>query len=341
MDGDKVYNVLITRKALMNIAVLGLMIWALFVLKNIVFVVLTSIVLASFIRIAAAKVKKTIGLSRILSVVLMYLLTFVVFGGVFYFFIPILLVETSNLLPLVIKYLPQGLPGVDLSGFAGASVSDLAGVKSFITLLASGFTNTLSGFFGGLVNVVLVAIISFYLSVSTDGVESFLRIITPADREAYVIDLWQRSQRKIALWAQGQLLLGLVVGILTVIGLVLLNVPHALLLGLLAAIFELIPFGIFLAAIPAVSLAFGASGVTLALMVVALYTIVQQLEAYLIAPLVVHKVTGVSPLVVILSVLIGLSLAGFWGLILAIPVAVTILEYINDLEKKRLAPKLQ
>ncbi len=132
------------------------------------------------------------------------------------------------------------------------------------------------------------------------------------------------------------MILGLVVGVLTFIGLTLLDVPQAILLAVVAAIFELIPFGIFLAAIPAVSLAFGAGGISLALMVVALYTVVQQLEGYLIAPLVVNKMTGVSPLVVILAVLVGVSLAGFWGLILGVPVAVTMLEYINDLEKERL-----
>ena len=83
------------------------------------------------------------------------------------------------------------------------------------------------------------------------------------------------------------------------------------------------------------SLAFTSGGLTLALMTIALYIIVQQLEGYLISPLVMNRITGVSPLVVILSVLVGVNLAGgSWGLILAVPVAVTALEYVGDLEKK-------
>jgi predicted PurR-regulated permease PerM len=187
-----------------------------------------------------------------------------------------------------------------------------------------------------MLNVVLVIVISFYLSVSNDGIESFLRILSPIEREEYVIGLWNRSQAKIARWMQGQLFLGLVIGILTFIGLTLLKVEHALLLAVLAAIFELIPFGIFLAAIPAVSFAFSGGGISLALMVVALYVLIQQLEGYLISPIVMNKMTGISPLVVIISVLIGVQLAGFWGLILAVPVAVTILEYIKDFEKKKI-----
>lgn len=344
---NKTYTVNISRRTLFNILVLAAFVFSLFFLKSLVLVVLTSVVLASFIRTSAEAARARFGMSRILSIVLMYLITFCFFAGVFYFFLPVLVVEITNIIPLISTYLPEGstlLGGLTPESFSGTSgLADADGVSSlinkfevFLGIILSGFGNTLSAFFGGLLNVVLVIIISFYLSVSADGIESFLRILTPIRKEAYVIDLWKRSQKKIALWMQGQLMLGLVVGVLTFIGLTLLNVPQAILLAVVAAIFELIPFGIFLAAIPAVSLAFGAGGISLGLMTVALYVVVQQLEGYLIAPLVVNKMTGVSPLVVILAVLIGVNLAGFWGLILGVPVAVTMLEYINDLEKERL-----
>lgn len=333
----------------MKIILAAAIILILFKLKHLAFVVLTSVVLASFIRTAAEYLNSRTRLNRILSVVIMYLLTILVFAGVFYFFVPILIVEMVNLVPVLTDYFPQGLPGVgnldlnalgDVEVVTNASATDIGmaieGAKNFISVVASGFGNTLSALFGGILNVALVAIISFYLSVSKDGIESFLRIVSPIHSEAYVIDLWKRSQRKIALWMQGQMILGVVVGLLTFLGLSLLGVKNAVLLAVIAAIFELIPFGIFLAAIPAVSLAFASGGITLAVMVVALYLIIQQLEGYLIAPLVVNKMTGVSPLVVILSVLVGVGLAGFWGLILAVPVAVTTLEYINDLERERL-----
>jgi predicted PurR-regulated permease PerM len=79
--------------------------------------------------------------------------------------------------------------------------------------------------------------------------------------------------------------------------------------------------------------AYSTGGITLAVKVIFLYTIVQQFENYLIAPLIVNKVIGISPLVVILSLLIGAELAGLWGLLLGIPVAVCLLEYLSDIEK--------
>lgn len=336
---NKIFTINISQKTIINIAVLGIIIFSLFHLKNIVFVVLTSVVLASFIRTTAVRVHGKFGLNRVFSVVLIYLLTILIFSTIFYFFLPVLIEEISNILPLVEEYLPAAKPIGETVVNVGQNLNtpeSVESVKSFLEVLGSGLGGTISTLFGGIANVALVAIISFYLSVSKDGIESFLRIIAPIHKEAYIIDLWKRSQRKIALWFQGQIILGLVVGLLTFIGLTLIGVENAILLSIVAAVFELIPFGIFLAAIPAVTLSFASGGISLALMVLALYIVIQQLEGYLIAPLVVNKVTGVSPLIVILAVLIGVKLAGFWGLLLAVPVAVTIVEYINDLEKRRL-----
>jgi predicted PurR-regulated permease PerM len=66
-----------------------------------------------------------------------------------------------------------------------------------------------------------------------------------------------------------------------------------------------------------------------------MYTVIGQFETYLIYPLIVRRATGISPIVVIISLLVGGTLAGFWGVILAIPCAVCILEFLDDLEKKK------
>lgn len=343
--GEKVYNVNISSRTIRNVVLIGLVVWLLVTLKSLVFVVMTSVVLATFIRTAAASLKRRLGITRILSIAVMYLLTFLIFAGIIYFFLPILLTEISNLIPVISKYLPGAsvVQNFDITNNTtsgvlaqGAQISGIIDhLKSFLGVVASGFGSTLSVLFGSILNVFLVVIISFYLSVSSDGIESFIRMLSPIEREEYIIGLWNRSQAKIARWMQGQLFLGLVIGILTFIGLTLLKIEHALLLSVLVAIFELIPFGIFLAAIPAISFGFASGGLSLAIMVAALYILIQQLEGYFIAPIVMNKMTGISPLVVILSVLVGVQLAGFWGLILAVPVAVTILEYIKDFEKKR------
>jgi predicted PurR-regulated permease PerM len=179
-------------------------------------------------------------------------------------------------------------------------------------------------------------VFSFYFAVQETGIDDFLRLVTPVEHEQYVVSLWRRSQDKIGKWMQGQLLLGLIVGVLLYLGLVILGVPYALLLAVLAAIFELIPvFGQILAALPAIAVAFGDGGVTAALLVLGLYLIVQQFESNLIYPLVVKKIVGVPPLLVILALLIGAKLAGFLGILLSVPIAAALQEFINDIQKKK------
>jgi predicted PurR-regulated permease PerM len=340
---NKTYSVNISNKTIFNLILIGAVIFAMIKIKSLILVVLTSVVIASFIGTSATALKNKLGISRGFSVALMYILTVATFGAVFYFFVPVLIKELISLIPLIAEYFPDAtsMGFFDFDNFnlySAESNSDqvIENLKSILSGISSGFISTITAFFGGVANVLLVAVISFYLSISKDGMETFLRIITPIQHEEYVINLWARSQRKIALWMSGQFVLGIIVGILTFIGLTLIGVEYALLLAVVAALFELIPFGIYLAIIPAITLSFATGGIPMMLFVVGLYIIIQQLESYLFAPLIVQKTTGISPLIVILSILIGISLAGFWGLILAIPVAVTVLEYVNDLEASKL-----
>lgn len=214
-----------------------------------------------------------------------------------------------------------------------AGLSDLIiGFQNVLSHFSSGFVSTVSAIFGGVLSFILIVVLSFYLVVQEDGVSNFLKIITPLKNEKYIISLWKRSQKKIGYWMQGQMLLGMIVGILLYLGLTILGIKNALLLSVFAAFFEIIPlFGPIIAAIPAVTLSFADGGFASALIVTGLYLIIQQFENHLIYPLVVKKVVGVSPILVILSLVIGYKLAGFLGVLLSVPIAATITEYFRDI----------
>lgn len=336
-------NVSISNRTLINALIIIGVTAVLFKLSDLVLVVLTSIVFASFARTVANHLKKY-RIPKTISVVVLYIVSFLILSGIFYFFVPVLIIELSKLIPIIANLIPGALDNSTLEGaknvaesvVEGAVLSDvIQNLQGLLVTFSTGFFGTVSNLFGNIANVILIIVISFYLSLSEDGIESFLKIITPKKHEDYVIGLWHRSQRKIAYWIRGQMMMGLLVGTLTFIGLALLGVEYALLLAVIAAVFELVPFGIIIASIPAISLGFASGGFSLAIFVAGLYIGIQQLEGYVFQPLIVRKVTGVSPIAVILSVLIGFKLAGFWGLVLAIPVAVTLLEYIKDREKTR------
>jgi predicted PurR-regulated permease PerM len=217
------------------------------------------------------------------------------------------------------------------------SVQEVIGnLRDVISGTSEGAFKTASFIFGGALSFFLIIILSFYLSVQEDGVGSFLRLITPVRTHGYVTDLWRRSQLKIGHWMQGQILLGVMIGVLVYLGLTILGVQHALLLAFVAAVFELIPvFGPIMSAIPAVLIAFGTGNVSEGFFVIGLYIIIHQFENNLLYPLVVKKIVGISPILVILAIVLGAKLAGFLGAILAVPLAAAFMEYINDVEKNK------
>jgi len=193
-----------------------------------------------------------------------------------------------------------------------------------------------SAIFGGVFSFILIIVFSFYFAVIETGVEGFLRVIAPYEHQAYVLGLWRRTRHKIGLWMQGQLLLAFIMGILVYLGLTILGVQHALILAVIAATFEIIPvFGPTLSAVPAVLIAFVDGGPSLGVLTIALYVIAQQFENHLIYPLVVTRVVGVPPLLVILALIVGWELAGFLGILLSVPAAAMIQELVSDMEARR------
>ncbi|MDB5254686.1 MAG: hypothetical protein JWL92_62 [Candidatus Nomurabacteria bacterium] len=320
----------------------------LFIIKDILLLILVSIVIASFVE-AGVKLFKSFGIGRTLSVPIIFMVVILVIAGIFYTFVPIIIRELSGVITSLLEYLPTGV-GVSSQSIEGAtsfissitkhaSLNDvLASVKASSVSLSQGVTTFIGATFGTMLDILMVIVMSFYLSIQEKGIDAFLRILTPLKHEQYVVNLWNRTQHKIGLWFKGQMLLGLIVGAITLVVLALLGVQYSFLIALVSGLAELIPFGIIFAAIPAILFAVLDGGVFLALKVLIFYIVVQQVENYVLSPVVAHRTVGIPPLVVLLSFVIGITVAGFWGAIIAIPVAVFILEYISDVEKQKLVP---
>lgn len=322
---------------------------ALWFLRDIVLVIITAVIVASSVE-PAVKFFARYRIHRIPAVLGVYVGLGGLLVGIFYAFVPPLLgelYEFSAKLPEVAKELNLSMLGGENDPlkksellFAqvaeGASPKDLLATLGKISSASQSFVGATSGIFGGFFSFILIVILSFYFAMQERGIENFLRIVIPFDKEAYAIDLWKRSKEKIGKWMQGQLILGVLIFVLVYLGLTIFGVPYALILALLAGILELIPvFGPIMAAIPAVLLAFSTGGTGLALGITAFYLVVQQFESNLIYPLVVRKIVGVPPIIVILALIVGAKLAGFLGILIAVPVVAALMEVVDDLEKSK------
>ncbi len=313
----------------------------LYAIRDIVLIILVAIIIASAVEPLIVWLTRY-KIPRVLSVFLIYLTGIVFFVGLFYLVIPPLAGEVQNffvslpvLLDSAFSELRAKFPLLPLDAVLPA-IRDLT-INADITIreALSGAFKTTSALFSGIVAFFLVFVISFYLAVQEDGISNVLRVIVPREHEEYVIGLWKRSQRKIGRWLQGQLLLGVIVGVIVFIALSILQVHYAFLLAVLSAAFELIPyFGPVMAAIPAIAIA-AIQKPILGLLVAGIFVLVQQMENHLIYPQVVRKTVGVHPLLAVISLLIGGKLAGLMGLIIAIPIAVVLVEYLSDVENRK------
>lgn len=343
MEKSRDISVHITSGSIVTVLLFLALAALLWFLKDLVLILVTAVVIASAMEPAINFLTKR-RVHRVLSVILVYLCVFGAFLSALFIFIPPLLVDAADFL----SRLPQTLSAINISdathgllpwGTVGDQISSadlLRNISKTLSDTTGGVFTTLSAFFGGLTSFVLIIVFSFYFSVQETGVDDFLRVVTPIKEQAYVLSLWKRSQEKIGKWMQGQLILGVIVGILLYLGLVILGIPNALMLAVIAGLFELIPvFGQILAAIPALVIGFSDGGVTALLLVAGLYLVVQQFEAHLIYPVVVKKVVGVPPLLVIIALIVGAKLAGFLGILLSVPIAAAIQEFVSDIERKK------
>lgn len=320
---------------------------ALFKIRDIVLVVLTAIVIASAVEPAAVWAKRY-KIPRIPTILAVYVFLALIFAGLFYFLLLPLLGEFTNFVASFPQYSEAILADPGFTGSFGniwGAISNsfspddiISHINTLVGTFSKGAFSSASIVFGGALSFILIVVLSFYLAVQDDGVGKFLKTITPWKHESYILSLWNRSKHKIGLWMQGQLLLAVIIMVLVYLGLLLIGIEHALLLAVLAGVLEIIPiFGPIMAAIPAVLIGFTQGGTSTGLIVAGLFLIIQQFENQLIYPLVVKKVVGVPPMVSILALLIGGKLAGFLGILISVPLATVVIEFLNDLEEKKMA----
>jgi len=321
----------------------------LYVLRDVVMVILAAIVISAAIDPGVTWFERR-KIPRALGVIAIYGFLVILVLGILLFVIPTFLSETSSVVENLPKYIDQIgniIPLLDQSILEGYIPLIQQVSLEIKNLAVSGSWTGTSGVGSNILetarnvgteglNVLIIVVLSFYLTVTRDSTENFLRIITPAKYESYILKLWAGAKHKMGGWLQGQLILGLLVGSLIYPVLAILGVKHALLLAVLAAFLELIPvFGPILATVPAVMLALLDGGLALGLIVLLYYIIVLQFENHVFYPLVVKKIIGISPLMVIISLIIGAKLAGIWGIILSVPVSVILMEYLEDVDKRK------
>jgi predicted PurR-regulated permease PerM len=187
------------------------------------------------------------------------------------------------------------------------------------------------GLAGGVFGLLTILILTFYMLVESDTIfRRFVRLF-PVEQRLRVATVSSDISMKVSAWLGGQLLLGAIIGVTATVGLWLIGVPYFFVLGLIAGIGELIPMvGPLLSAIPAIVVALTVSP-GLALATAVFFLAQQQFENHLLVPKLMERQVGVSAVTVIVALLIGGSLLGIVGALLAVPTAAALQVIIDEL----------
>jgi predicted PurR-regulated permease PerM len=200
----------------------------------------------------------------------------------------------------------------------------------FGTLVANTFRVT-AGAVGALFGLLAIVVIAAYLVIDARHVGAVLLAVLPHQQRQAASRLGPPVLERIGGYVRGQLVSSFLVGVLIALGLGLLGVRYSLLIGAVAAVFNIVPFvGAAIAAVLAVLSALNDSA-TVAAVALAMMVAIQTVEGKLLAPHFVGRATGLHPLAVLLALLLGAHLAGLIGALVAVPAAAGLWEIVRTL----------
>lgn len=277
---------------------------------------------------------------RGLSILILYIL---LIGGLVWGLSSIvspLVEQTTNLanrLPVWFDQLGDWLESIGVEGIDGSLVAQQF---SQLGAIPANLVHFLIFIFSNLVSVIAILVITFYMLLERKNLSKYLLALFGGEGEARAKTFIDRLEMRLGGWVRGELLLMLIIGLITYIGLLLLKIPYALPLAILAGLLEILPnIGPIISAIPAILVGFTISPL-MGLAVASLYFFLQQLENSLVAPKIMQKAAGVNPLVTIISLAVGFQVGGAMGAILAVP-AVIVLQVIADVLNIKSLNKLE
>jgi predicted PurR-regulated permease PerM len=303
------------------LTVLGLVF--LWLIRDIILLLLLSLIVASALEPMVEYFNRH-RVPKAVSVLTVYILALGMLALVLYLLIPPAILQFQLLAekwPEYFSRFQDQLGNVNLSNFS---------ITSLLDEVKGGFLDKTFGVFSGLFSFITVLVVSFYLVAEEQSMKQFVANLLPPQHHEVVLGLIEKIQVKMGKWVLGQIILSFSIFALTYVGLLILGVDYALFLALLAGLLEVVPYiGPFLSAVPAVFFAF-IQNPALAIAVVILYIIVQKTEGYVLVPKIMQKTVGLSPLVVLVSLLIGFKLAGILGLLISVPIASALLVVIQE-----------
>jgi predicted PurR-regulated permease PerM len=309
--------------------------WLLYRFHQVVFILFIAVVIGTVLRPVSSWFTRR-GLPRTTAVIVVYLLLIALLVGFVLMLFPLIIDQGTTIVAAVPGYyhdlrdlmvnfpnqwitrlsefLPEALPGLAPIQQTEQQVMDSAGQA----------INFISTVIGALLISTATLLIAFYWTLSGPRIIQSLLLLVPSDRREGMSELISAMESKVGFFIAGQSVLCLAIGVMALAAYLLIGLPNALVLALVAGIMEAVPMvGPLLGAIPASIIALSISPSKLVWVIVAT-VVIQQLENSVLVPRVMRRVVGVNPFVSLLAIFAFSSFFGIAGALMAIPTAAMI-----------------
>ncbi len=209
--------------------------------------------------------------------------------------------------------------------------SFIKSLQDWLLSASGGIVRAISTFFGGIFSALTILTLSIFISLEKNKLKEGIKTFISNSKGNQILEILEKSQNQISAWFGIKILGCIFVGILTFISLKILKIDYAVFLAILAGILNIIPIiGPIFAGVIMVLFAFFQSTIS-AILIFLIFFIIQQIEGNILIPILSKKFIGMSPLLVLISLLIGGKLWGILGAILAVPVFGIIFEFLKNL----------
>ena len=303
-------------------------------IRSVLFLIFVSLLVATGIEPLVNTLRRRGPFNRSMGILFIYTLIFGVIGFVLYLAIPPLISEGQNLVEVFAD--PQktrtAISGINNSFIRDTLTTAYENAGSILqTIVLNSQTLSIGlSLFEIVFSTATVFVIAFYWLTEKRNIKRFIFSLVRKDNRPRSNEIWENVENKLGAWMRGQIVLMLFIGVLAGIGYTIMGLKFAFALAVFAGLAELIPIiGPYLGGAPAVLVAL-TQDITLTIIVVVYIVVIQLVEGNVLVPRIMERAVGVSPLTVIIGILIGSTIAGIGGALLAVPVAAAIQVLINN-----------
>ncbi|MDD3839938.1 MAG: AI-2E family transporter [Clostridia bacterium] len=282
--------------------------------------------------------------SRTISVIILFSAFIIILVLMVIFIVPKFYEDLSELFVVVPEYIERYKRVVDnFQNYLDSSHmpmmlkdvinTNIQMIGNIIFRYFKSFNKTILNLFSQMLDIIIIPVLSFYFLKDMNYFKNKTVEILPLKYKKTIIGILKDINIVLAKFVRGQFIIALIIALMSTVGLYLLNIRYALLLGTLAGMFDVIPyFGPVIGAIPAILLA-ALESPSKIFSVIIVFIIIQQVESGIITPKIIGDSMELHPIVVIISLLIAGKFFGILGMLIAVPIVATLRVIFNHLYK--------